>query len=291
VKQHRTEEQQRVFDLLLGEVEELSPLPRIAARIVQMSEDSRFSAQDLATTITTDQALTLKILRLANSAFYGLPKRISSVRESIVLLGFREVRASALAACVIDAAEPTTHLDYQLFWLNSTIIAMLSEVLAKAEQRGQDEAFTAGLLHNIGLLALDQHRPEFLGRTIKLARTSGLTIHEAELQVLGFTDADVGAAIAKASNFPPLLCDAVAHHAVSLRMLPDATELDALVVRARRYARANGITDGVNDSTPLTADSEWMIPPLLAELEHQGGIDGLRQRAGSLLGALDLHAA
>ena len=74
-------------------------------------------------------------------------------------------------------------------------------------------------------------------------------------------------------------------------MLPDPTEFDALVVRARRYARANGITDGVNESTPLTADSEWLIPPLSAELEDQGGIDGLRQRAGFLLGALDLDAA
>jgi HD-like signal output (HDOD) protein len=291
MRHQRTDEQQRILDELVVEVEQLSPLPEIAARIVNMSENDRFSAQDLATTIIADQALTVKILRLANSAFLGLPRRIGSVRESIVLLGFREVKATALTACVIDAAQPTTHLDYEKFWLNSVITGMLSEVLAKAERHGQDEAFTAGLLHNVGRLALDQHRPEYLGRGIRLAHAEGITVHDAQLKMLGFTDADLGAGIVRASNFPPLLCDAVAHHAASLRTLPDPAEVDALVVRARRYARANGIHDGVDDLAPLTADSEWLIPPLSTELEHVGGIDALRRRAESLLGELELQGA
>ncbi len=279
----RTPEQREIFEALVNEVEDLRPISAIAARIIEMSEDDRFSAQDLGATISTDQALTVKILRLANSTFFGLPRRITTVREAIVLLGFREVRSTALAACLITDGERATHVDYRRFWLNSVIVGMLAEVLAEAERRGEDEALTAGLLYNVGRLALDQHRPDLLGESIRAARDADVSLHEAQKRRLGFTDAALGEAMVRQWNFPVPLCEAVAHHAGSLRRLDDRCGLDALVVRARRYAMAHGITDSVDDPSGLKPDSEWIVPPIKTALERRGGLAGVRKRAESLL--------
>ena len=87
---------------LLDEVGALAPLPHVANRAVQVADDERFSAYDLAAVIATDTAMTAKILRRTNSAYYGFPRRISTVHDAVVLIGFRAVRATAIAAGVAD---------------------------------------------------------------------------------------------------------------------------------------------------------------------------------------------
>ncbi len=86
------------LDQLVGEISELRPLPAVATSILQLTEHDRFSAHELASAIGADQALTAKLLRLANSAYYGFPRTIGSVRDAVVLLGFRTVRSTTLAS-------------------------------------------------------------------------------------------------------------------------------------------------------------------------------------------------
>lgn len=282
-EQARTAEQQRAFDALVKEIEELRPLPAIAASIVQMSEGSKFSAQDLARVVSTDQALTLTILRLSNSPLYGLPRRITTVRDSIVLLGFREVKKTALAACMMQDSNATTHLEYRAFWLYSLVVGMLAETLAKAEGGDPNEAFTAGVLHNIGRLALDQYQPNLLGAVAQRAREEQRALHEVQLSLLGFTDAELGGMLARRWKFPEPLCEAVENHVAKMSDLSSRTAPDALVVRARRYARANGMTDGLDIRSKLAPDRDWLGPPISTELARVGGFDGVLTRAESFL--------
>ena len=274
------------FEQLVDEIEELRPLPLIATRIIRMAEDDRFSAQELGRTVSMDQALTLTVLRLANSAFYGLPRRITTLRDSVVLLGFREVKALAVAACLMDGGEMPAFMDYVRFWLNSVTIGLLAETLADAEGRDPTDAFTAGILHNVGRLALAQHRPVWLERTVQQAGESGRPIHDVQRERLGFSDAELGAAMARGWGFPERLVEAVTYHASELRLLPDRNGLDALVLRARRYARAHGTTDGLDEQSRLSPDLEWTAPPIAAMLQRCGGIDDIRLRARSFLGTV-----
>jgi len=284
-----TSEQQEDFDLLLREVKELRPLPAIALRLIAMAEDSRFSAQDLAGTIRTDQTLTLKILRLANSPAFGLARRITSLREAIVLLGFREVRSLALAACVVD---PTigdritgAQLNYETFWVNSLVVAHFAQVLAEAEGVDRDEGFTAGIVHNVGRLAMGQHRPHWLRDSVYWAREQRVTVHEAQIVTLGFTDAELGGEIARTWSFPQRLAEAVERHAWPLSKLSGTRDLDSIVARARRFARANGISDSVDPrSKPLAADMDWQLPKVHTGLQALGGVTGVIERASALLG-------
>ncbi|MDA1010972.1 MAG: HDOD domain-containing protein [Chloroflexi bacterium] len=274
---------------LLTEVAELQPLPVVAQRILRLDDSDRFSAHELATLIASHQVMTARVLRLANSAYYGVGRRIGTVRDAVVLLGFRSVRQVALTGCFIDARRPVTHLRYEEFWQFSIATGLLAEMLARtagqhqgqqSHQGHQGEALSAGVLHNIGLLALDQHRPHVLGEVLERLRTEGETRHDAERALLGFTDADLGGALATHWNFPTTLVDAVQQHA-SLDHLPEPDSLAALVIRARLFARSYGLRDGLPDGDDHASTDDT----LAAALERSGGIKHLLERVDAFLAA------
>lgn len=282
-----TPEQRQDFDELLAEVSELQPLPAIAVRLMSMAEDSRFSAQDLAAIIKGDQAITLKILRLANSPAYGMSTRVKSLREAIVLLGFREVRSLALAACVLDSntrqqiADST--LDYDEFWVNSLAIAHFAQALGSMEGINADEAFTAGIVHNVGRLAMAQHRPDWLRMTAAAARDRGMAVHDVQAAVHGFTDAELGAAVARAWQFPAALAQSVERHAWAPSAITEKKSLDSVVMRARRFARAHGLSDSVDVGRRMTPDYDWQLPKVAKALSEMGAPSGVIARARTFL--------
>ena len=272
------------LDLLVSEIAELRALPAVAARVIEIAGGEQFSAHELAQAVASDQALTAKLLRLSNSAYYGYPRQITTVRDAVVLLGFRAVRSAALASCVIDTLpDRAANTDPQRFWRFSVTVGMLAEVLSQAHRRHQDEAFTAGVLHNIGRLALDQHRPRELMAATTLAARRKITLAEAEQAILGFTDAQLGGALAMHWSFPKNLVDAVAHHQLDARALPDPESLAAYVVRARMFARASGMSDGIEPRKREEPDAEWLMPPLSKSLQQAGGIPGVEDRVSAFV--------
>lgn len=271
------------LDELVNELADMRPLGTIATRVLELTEGDKFSAHELASVIASDQALSAKMLRLSNSAYYGFPRRISTVRDSVVLLGFRAVRSATLASCVIDALPPGQVLDYERFWYFSVSVGMLAELLGRAERAHQDEAFTGGVLHNVGRLALDQRLPQGLQLAARLAERDGISLPEAEQQVLGFTDADLGGALALHWNFPQPLAEAVAHHALDVDQLPDPGSLAAYVVRARVFCRAYGLDDGVESTKRAEPPAEWDQPPISIAMRRAGGMDGVLERAEAFI--------
>ncbi len=277
------------LDELLAEIAELRPLPAVATRIVQLTEDDRFSAHELATVIASDQALTARLLRLGNSAYYGASRKIGTVRDAVVLLGFRTVRQVSLASCLMEDQRPLSHLDYEDFWQFSIATGLLAEILARVEGHHQDVAFTAGVVHNIGLLALDQHRPALVGEVLARARTQSETLHQAERGLFGFTDADLGGALTEHWNFPAPLCNAVREHSRSLDAPPAEGTLAAVVARARIFARSYGMSDGLRerpDPVPARESSPaWAPEALTLTLEREGGMQRILERADAFLAA------
>lgn len=274
------------MDEVLLEVADLRPLPQVAQRILGLDEGT-FSAHELAAIIATDQALTAKLLRLSNSAYYGFARRITTARDAVVLLGYRSVRNAALTSCLMQTAQTATNIDYEAFWQCSIATGILAEVLARAEGAQHEEAFTAGVLHRIGLLALDQARPEPLYQALTIHRQTGVTAYEAERQVFGFTDADLGGALALHWSFPPSLAAAVRDHARPLDTLPDPKSLAACVLRARMFVRAYGLPDGVSPgSEPTAVPEEWERPPLSVALRQNGGMPKVMEQVEALVGSL-----
>jgi HD-like signal output (HDOD) protein len=262
---------------------ELRPLGATASQVLRLTADGRFSAHELASTIASDQALTAKTLRLANSAYYGFPRRITTVRDAVVLLGFRAVRAATVATCLVDAIPGSNTLDYTAFWHYSLAVGSTAELLSRAEATGQDEAFTAGVLHNIGRLALDQFVPAGFAESVYRAREHQLTLPDAERAVLGYTDAELGGALAEHWNFPAPLVEAVRNHALDAHSLPDPGTLTACVVRARLFVRSYGLPDGLEHTEPYDRPAEWSTPPLSVALDRGGGFEGLLNRVDAFM--------
>jgi len=271
------------LDQLVEEISELHPLPAVATSILRLTEHDRFSAHELASAITADQALTAKLLRLANSAYYGFPRTIGTVRDAVVLLGFRTVRSTTLASCVIGTLSRANHLNYDEFWHFSVSTGMLAEMLARTEGVHQDTAFTAGVLHNVGLLAIDQQRPDLLGAALSRTQESGLSRHDAQREVLGFTDAQLGGALAEAWAFPEDLSVAIRDHAMPLDTLPDPKSLTAFVLRARLLVRSHGVADGIEYPERTDLPPEWTAPPLSVTLKRSGGMEGVLDKVDAFL--------
>ena len=265
------------------EIAELRPISIIARKVLALTEDDRFSARELARVISSDQALTAKMLRLSNSAYYGYSREIYTVQDAIVLLGFRAVRSATLASCVISAAGGTQNMDYVQFWRYSVTVGVLAELIALADGHSDAEAFTAGVVHNIGRLAFDQHMPDRFAEARHYATQHRVPLAQAQVAVVGFTDASLGAALALLWEFPEELANAVIHHELDPAELKERSTLTGYVVRARTMAISQGLSDGLEPRLAGAPPLEWTLPPLAQAYERVGGLEGVRHKVSAFL--------
>jgi len=269
---------------LLNRIDDLPPLPAVAARVMSMAEDDKTSAMDMAQVLSTDQALTAKLIRVSNSAYYGFARRISTVREAVVMLGFKQVRQVAVGASMMNAFKQSrvkgSPFDIDLFWGHSVAVAVAAEQLAKKTHAAKaEDAFTAGILHDIGRLVLWQTMPDEFLAAVALARGGSLPLHEAELHTTGYAHDEIGHALGERWKFPGHLIDAVkCHHDLSLN--PQEDGLSGVIAQANRLMNHYGLYCGYD-----LPDGELEPLPIdLGEVELAcGGVDRILDRAFSFI--------
>ena len=170
--------------------------------------------QDLATLvdkISQDPSLTVRILRVVNSPFYGMPREIGSLREAIILLGFNRIRDMLTSICLLKML-PTWHKDFNCnqFWHHSMAVAECARYLANYADNNADLAFTAGLLHDIGDIVIVVLFPDEFSQLIKLSPKFNSA---AERQLLGFDHMAAGGRAAQYWNLPVAIQTAIEQHA------------------------------------------------------------------------------
>jgi len=205
-----------ILNDIVHRVDKLPALPHVAYRVLTLTGDPKTSIAELADTITNDQVLTAKVLRMANSAYYGYARRIFGINEAVIILGFSTVRNLVLAASVFNVMDQE-FTGYVLpkgdLWRHSMVTAMLARLLAKdAGFEISDKAFTAGLLHDIGKIILNTYMKESFSEVLSTVNTGKVTFSEAEQKILGFDHAVVGAKVAEKWNLPDELVEAIAKH-------------------------------------------------------------------------------
>ncbi len=145
---------------MMQRVSGLRPVTGVAMRVLALTEAGQASAGEVAAVVSADQALSVKFLRMANSAYYGQARRITTVRDAVVVLGLRTVRSAVLVSTMMTHDESEGPLDRYEFWRHCVGVGVVSEAIARVEGLDRHHAFTAGVLHNIGRLAMDQQAPE-----------------------------------------------------------------------------------------------------------------------------------
>ena len=198
------------------ELQELPTLPLVVTRIIQTTNDPRSSASDLNNLIMNDQAIAAKVLKLANSAFYGLPGKVNGLGRAVTLLGYNTVRALALSVSLVEAFQGDSkcpYFDREKFWEHSLAVAACARIIASRQlPELREEAHMAGLFHDIGKIILDQYFYEYFAITMRLAHDRHIPTAEAEQSLLGLDHAEVGAQVAERWNFPPHLVEAIRYH-------------------------------------------------------------------------------
>jgi len=192
----------------------LPTIPTVLAKILQLVDSESSSGRDLIAVIEHDQALTGKMLRLANSAFFGQSRKVATIPRAVVLLGFSTVRNLALGVKVWDAlGNGIAKTRLEELWSHAVAVAAAGRSLATRLGGGDpDEAFTAGLLHDVGRLVLAMRFRDDYWRAVGGAHEGG-DLETLEREVVGVDHAEVGAWILEAWSLPPGIIEAVrAHH-------------------------------------------------------------------------------
>jgi putative nucleotidyltransferase with HDIG domain len=168
----------------------------------------------LAKKVTQDLALTAKTLRYANSPFYSTLIKVTTIQQAIALMGMETVKQMVLSAA-LSGCFPENNckgFDHKAFWRHSNAVAFVSKLIARRMNFNEDVAFTAGLLHDIGLLALVTLFPKEFEEVIAYRKTGLATQFEAERKILGLDHAAVGEALAIEWNFSDVMKNAIAGH-------------------------------------------------------------------------------
>jgi putative nucleotidyltransferase with HDIG domain len=197
------------------DVEAFPGMPATAAKLLPLLEKPDSTAADIEGILKYDPGLTGNILKLTNSAYFGIPTRISSIKQAIVLLGWKRLLQVVMTICMSPLMKKTVP-GYDLpggeLWRHSVAVSVAAEILVKAMKiRDADEVFTAALLHDVGKLVLGSFVKKDLEQ-IETMVTKGITFDVAESMVLGTNHAEVGGQILHKWSFPTDLVNAVQWH-------------------------------------------------------------------------------
>jgi putative nucleotidyltransferase with HDIG domain len=202
-----------IFAKILSDHKELTSLPQTLAEVLRVTREEDSSTQELAKVLMRDPAMTAKVLRIANSPYYGAGRTISTVTQAVVTLGMRTVSALTLSSSVYKlVGDWKTAIDRTRFWRHSLEVAIGSRMIYEAlGKKSSEEAFVAGLLHDIGILVLENSFPDKY-RQIWQRVQQGESLAELEEQVWGTNHARVGKFLLEQWHIPPRICEAVGMH-------------------------------------------------------------------------------
>ena len=191
---------------------DLPTLPIIAQKILLLAEDDQAGADKLAKIISSDQSLSVKVLSLANSAYYGHRAQVSTVKQAIVIIGADMLKQIALSVLVFKALDRGGK-GRTVFWRHSLLAAHASVLIARrCGGMPEDVCFMAGLLHDVGKLILASNLEDAYAEVVALEKQEGCTLQEAERRILDTDHADVGAWMAERWQLPAQLIDAIRSH-------------------------------------------------------------------------------
>ena len=204
--------EERIFDLL-KDCKELSSLPQILAEIIRVTDDEESTAGDIADVILKDPPLSARILRVVNSPYYGPVRGISTINQAVVTLGIRAVKALALSTSLYKLFDTGAQIvDRVRFWRHSLEVAIACREVANAcSYKPSEEAFVAGLMHDIGILILEANFPDQFRRIWKLIESGESPVKQEEL-TWGTNHARVAKFLLDQWKLPGFLGEAIAAH-------------------------------------------------------------------------------
>jgi putative nucleotidyltransferase with HDIG domain len=269
---------EKKIKLIVNRIHNLPTPPTVFAQVNKVINNPATSAYQIGGIIAEDQALSAKILKLTNSAFYGLSRTVTSVKQAIVILGLDVVKSLVLSASVFETFSKRNSIDKSFldnFWRHSLLVAFMSRIISRTKNFPSfleaEESFSAGLLHDIGKLVILTHLPDEFAK-IKEAKIikpeAAISIIEEE--VLGFDHAAVGAYLCQKWNLPEHLTQSIQyHHSPQENLENIATQIihisDYLAWKSQEAEFGNG---NYSDTIPRCEQAWSMLELELSKEPH-----------------------
>ncbi len=193
----------------------LVSLPEVCIQVQALADSPHTVAADIGEVVSKDTALTTRLLKLVNSAYFSLPKKIDTISRAVNLIGMRELRNLTLAASAAEvfARIPANVIDMAAFWQHSIFTGLVARNLAnRCNVLHSERLFTAGLLHDIGRLLMLMKMPTETGQVESIRLQSTEAICDIERRLISFDHAQVGHALLSHWNMPDNLCNSVLYH-------------------------------------------------------------------------------
>lgn len=245
------------IDKLLANLYQLPTIPAVVQELITSFGRADLDTYTLARKISQDPGLAAKVLRMANSVFYSLPRQVGSIQGAVVVLGINAVRSLVIAVGFINAFPVSGQgvFDRREFWKRSLRVGTYAKALAGPFKLEQEMAFTAGLFHNIGQVVLDVCLHDQFAAILEDMRSSGRDLIEVEQSVLGFDHATVGAEVARRWHFPCTI-----EHVIRYNRYLDAAELEPITALVHLASLLVGaIEDGTGEQDMVGIVPECLL--------------------------------
>lgn len=235
-------------------IDGLPVFPATHAEIMKLAKSENATSEALAEQIKMDPSLLATILKLVNSAYYGLRKKVDSLKVAVSLLGFEEIANLVMSAQVfqnLGGYKNKLGLDLKGFWRHSVGTGFVARCVAKKLQTEAETAFLAGMLHDLGKVVLDRFFPDYYIQVMGLVKGGEMSISQAEEEILGLTHADVGGQLAAEWKFSENLQNVIMYH--------HAPEI------ARRYQRLVGLVhlaDVICRTLQFGSGGDMLVPQI-----------------------------
>lgn len=209
-------EKSRIVKKIYSKIDEIPTLSPVLLKVMNLIESSGTGADDLTKVISRDPSLTSKILKVANSAYYGFAQTVDNLDRAVVLLGFNMVKSLAMSAGIIRALPPqnkAAHFSRERLWIHCLAVAtIMREAAEKCGRKDEsDSLFIAGLLHDIGKIVLDQFFTEEYQQALEESGClESISVCAVEEKYFGMDHGEVGSILLKRWNFPVSICRLVA---------------------------------------------------------------------------------
>ncbi len=227
-KKKGVEGKKDLIQKILSDIDDIPPFSQIATKALKLINNPKSSAVDIGRVISYDQALTAKVLRMANSAYYGFPKEVTTVGEAIVILGYDTLKSIVLALSMrkfYDHPVKGYGLQKGELWRHSVACALTAKFIGNhVNYSNPEEPFVAGLLHDVGKLILSEYVKDEYEKIMNMVTLRNVTFLDAEKAILGFDHQEMGVRVSEKWNFPDKIIEAIGFH-----HQPTGAEIDPLL--------------------------------------------------------------
>ncbi|HEU20383.1 MAG TPA: HDOD domain-containing protein [Deltaproteobacteria bacterium] len=237
-------------DKILKKIDKIPAFPATVRKVWDIMKNPDYSMADLVTVIEYDQAITANILKMCNSAYFGVQRKVSNVRDAVVYLGQSNITRIVTAAGVTRFYRDVEgyRLTAKMLWEHSVAVALMSKILAdRVYSREDPMLFTAGLVHDMGKIILGEFVFDSMQEIMNLVANHRYSFLEAEEEIIGINHAEIGGRVASNWNFPKEIIDSITyHHRPDLMKEEDSTNAWILYL-ADQACMMMGITGGMDE--------------------------------------------